>query len=632
MDSELGKLRADLDLKEAFVTGHGGTTPYEIVLVLLVTPVFLLLHEVQVEHLWDQRGRVTSSACSSARPNLPLTVLREVVFIIVPAILAAIYPIHVLAPIIIIALCFCVLLPIFLSAQDGDLKESDGYSGRTPAHRRRWVGAHAFHRPYYVSCYRASVIVWSFMCILAVDFPAFPRRYAKTEVSGTGLMDLGVTSFTVAAALVSRSAKRSAVTSGVTVEKRDDLHHHLINNNIHNPVTLILRCLRSAVVSTQASLPLLLLGLLRLFLLRSIEYQQHVTEYGVHWNFFFTAAGTSIASTVLDEVLQFCISRPPSPSSPSSPSPSSSDSCKRENTSPDRVGLCWVGIGVLLLLFYEWMLHIMPLPLWLSSVGPERETFKTLKGFILHAERTLITSGPLLENDTSQWLVVVHTLRTFFVQNREGLCGMLGFLAIHCVTVGLVRLIGVWTNNSSSPSHFSSRAYLSTMAKRFATCSVVLWLAFGVTSSYVYPPSRRLVNISYICWSLAQQFTSMTHFIGLSLWIRRWQPVKTLLPHSLLVESFNANMLPVFLVANVMTGLVNISIDTLNTSTFGAVLMLMVYGLIVSSVAVWFYVGPWDWRSRSSWLSSRRGWLGGSERRTTDRKQPVEIRQAKKTK
>ncbi|RCH78417.1 Glucosaminyl phosphatidylinositol (GlcN-PI) nositol acylation protein, partial [Rhizopus azygosporus] len=38
----------------------------------------------------------------------------------------------------------------------------------------------------------------------------------------------------------------------------------------------------------RSGLAILVLGFARLFLTKSVNYQEHVSEYGLHWNFFFT--------------------------------------------------------------------------------------------------------------------------------------------------------------------------------------------------------------------------------------------------------------------------------------------------------------------------------------------------------
>merc|ERR1711965_850734 len=81
---------------------------------------------------------------------------------------------------------------------------------------------------------------------------AFPRRFCKTETFGVSLMDAGAGSFVFGNALVSRAG------------------------------------LRGGAWSARRGVPLVLLGLGRLVAVKASGCPEHVTEYGRHWNFFFT--------------------------------------------------------------------------------------------------------------------------------------------------------------------------------------------------------------------------------------------------------------------------------------------------------------------------------------------------------
>ncbi|GIL79297.1 hypothetical protein Vretimale_16460 [Volvox reticuliferus] len=144
------------------------------------------------------------------------------------------------------------------------------------------VGDLAGRRKSFVGIFRGALMAATCLCILAVDFRAFPRRYAKTEAYGTGYMDGGVGGVVLAAGLVSPAAglahqppggaDGSDVKDGGTRWWRPPpLWRRLLNG------------LRAATVCW-------LLGLGRLVTTRAVDYQEHVGEYGVHWNFFWTIA------------------------------------------------------------------------------------------------------------------------------------------------------------------------------------------------------------------------------------------------------------------------------------------------------------------------------------------------------
>ncbi|KAG9581131.1 GPI-anchored wall transfer protein 1, partial [Aureobasidium melanogenum] len=135
----------------------------------------------------------------------------------------------------------------------------------------------------FITTYRGAMMIITCISILAVDFPVFPRRFAKVENWGVSLMDLGVGSFVFGAGLVyARQALK---------EEDEDATKVPFANKMNSAV--------------MHSLPMLALGFLRLWTVKGLEYQEHVTEYGVHWNFFFTLGLLPIFVTILQPVIKY---------------------------------------------------------------------------------------------------------------------------------------------------------------------------------------------------------------------------------------------------------------------------------------------------------------------------------------
>jgi len=59
------------------------------------------------------------------------------------------------------------------------------------------------------------------------------------------------------------------------------------------------------------------------------------------------------------------------------------------------------------------------------------------------------------------------------------------------------------------------------------------------------------------------------------------------------LKAFNANGLLVFLVANLLTGLVNLTTDTLGTSGIWAMGVLMAYAAVLTGFALGLDVAGW---------------------------------------
>lgn len=355
----------------------------------------------------------------------------------------------------------------------------------------------------FLTTYRAAMMVATCVSILAVDFRVFPRRFAKVENWGTSLMDLGVGSFVFSAGVVSaRSILRNRTASSfATLPQR-------------------------LAASMRHSIPLLILGLIRLYSVKGLEYAEHVTEYGVHWNFFFTLG----LLPPFVEIFHSLFAVIPS---------------------------------------YEVLSLLIAVAYQVALESTE------LKAYILISPR-----GPDLLS-----------------KNREGVFSFIGYLAIFLAgrATGL-RIVPRGTSPSRTPQQARKRVLVS-----LASLSLFWTVFFLLNSTYVFgygagiPVSRRLANMPYVLWiaafNNAQIFLLCLMETVLFPSVHRapdkeTEAERSSFATSRLMAAFNKNGLFIFLVANLLTGAVNLSMNTLDASTWQAMAVLVGYLALISGIAL----------------------------------------------
>ncbi|XP_075102991.1 uncharacterized protein At4g17910 [Nicotiana tabacum] len=466
MDPPVKSFNPNKHLKEEFVSNLSGTSMLELFLLITTLSMILFLRSVysstkkgpnSAEALLKKDDNITSSkkkddninvvVCNKNMGSYLAGVTLDVLWIVFPAILC----LTILADWTYInAVVMTLLVAFFVVARRSGFSVSQEEGVRSLRTN--------------ISAYMVSMNLLTCVCILAVDFKIFPRRYAKTETYGTGLMDIGVGSFIVANALVSRQARGIAKMN-----------------------------LRNAISST---CPLIVLGFARIFFTSTVDYQVHVGEYGVHWNFFFTLAAVAILTSMV-------------------------------NLSPSNCGI----LGWFILLGYEVFLLL------------------GLNEYLLSSER-----GP-----------------DIISQNKEGIFSIFGYWGLYlvCVQLGSYLFFG-------KPGDAVLRTNDWARIRVWILC-LLLWLLTVFLDMHVERVSRRMCNLAYVTVVLAmnlQVFAVLT----LADYVPGYKV-------SALIEVFDRNLLGSFLLANVLTGLVNLSIDTLFVSPFTALAILVGYAYILSIAA-----------------------------------------------
>ncbi|CAH0483088.1 unnamed protein product [Peronospora belbahrii] len=459
--------------KEAFVSNLQGTSAREVFLVFAISPgslwlyseLMLLLEVVGIRNVDDDNM------------NLMATILLEFLVTVVP-----------------MMICFCftqytapLLVMLYSIAAI--------FSALSWFHAKEYIHKHCRKEKMnqllvkelpFLTNFRAQIMLSTCFAILAVDFTIFPRRFAKTENYGFSVMDIGVGAFIVSSAIVSVPARQAykAITTRFRSEHKSAQSLMMKCYIFLRPITLVL-----------------VFGLARFLTVKGVNYQEHVSEYGVHWNFYFTLAGVYLVYNFLRAFGKWA-------------------------TSPVMALLIAFGYQV-----------------YLSQYGGE--------DYILNAPRDNLMS-----------------------QNREGTLTLAGYTSLYMLSVYAGQNIFSYINVNGPKAQRKIRWLTATLL----AVSMMLWLSTYVSVRLVARPSRRMLNLSYLLWVMAESVFLVAIYCVI-------QTVCMLPRVPLLFQGINHNQLFIFLVANLITGGVNLSMHTINATPARASMVLLLYMLIICILA-----------------------------------------------
>jgi phosphatidylinositol glycan class W len=328
--------------------------------------------------------------------------------------------------------------------------------------------------------------------------------------------------------------------------------------------------LAHGVASTLAGVsPLLILGGARLVVHEIVNYQRHDSEYGVHWNFFFTSAAVALLAACLEAVWRVaeyaacaacgagCRAR---------------DRTRRDRwQSPTATAAAYLALGAAVAAGYQAALRAP----WPGAAS--------LEDFILRAPRSSAS---------------------FFAQNREGLAGTLGFFAIYLCGVAAGRVL--LDPARTAPAQW--RALLASGAAAVAAAAAALAAAVHAFG----PVSRRLVSTPYIIWVLVFNGAMLLGMLAIDAVTVVYDddgsgggggesggrergavapapagaPAAVCQAGSVIVDAISANFLAIFVIANLLVGLPNHTMRTIDASDGVAMAILSAYMLAVCTIAV----------------------------------------------
>lgn len=383
----------------------------------------------------------------------------------------------------------------------------------------------------FVTNFRSMTNVISVVCILAVDFDCFPRKFVKTETYGYSLMDTGVGLFIMANALVSPEARFVA-----TSQTKKKTFFQNFSKTI------------------KGCMPLLILGIARLLAVEIIGYQKHVSEYGVHWNFFLTLASVKLLTSLLSKSLTTNYSL--------------------------LTGLWILGMHEYALGtrgFKEWILSDEPRN---DFVSANREGLVSIPGYLgLHLlgvalGRLIHSTYKNATNDVDDQLVFRFKFlnRKFNFGYTKSMLLIVKLYLIANVAFFVTYYCEQYFRVSRRLANSGYCAWIFTITTLFLTCFLMIEVIMECMSGCLKEKTRRRQS----------HRNDDPNFK-----VKRVTIVKTLV----LLEAVNENGLLFFLFANLLTGAINMSIKTLYVDSTRALFIIIIYMITNMTLVLLRYKG-----------------------------------------
>jgi glucosaminylphosphatidylinositol acyltransferase len=279
-------------------------------------------------------------------------------------------------------------------------------------------------------------------------------------------------------------------------------------------------------------LPLFILGFSRLVLTKEINYQEHVTEYGVHWNFFITLAVTKILGTVIEGFMK----------------------------TADQIKYSALGIMVV---------HETVLQLGLSNyvmddsvardnlIKANREGIFSAPGYVsLYLASIYI--GSLLKSDGQELSKVKDVMQKM---------GKMCIISLCCWKMIYVcnSMFGVSRRTANMGYNFWVLAI---------GCSMVA--LFMLTEIYIY-----YTNFNRPSWQTQMETNNKSQLN---------EPEFHVPYVPLILQAINYNGLAFFLIANLFTGIVNVCFQTMLLGTPASLVIITYYIFLLNVIMVFLFV------------------------------------------